>query len=440
MLASSPPLPPAPPSLASSAVHMRKFSQDLTIKFSCSECRSANPNLIEDYASGDVVCRDCGVVVHDRIIDTRSEWRSFANDGTSGNDDPSRVGGPQDPLMYGEGDDETLTIESTLISSLPKGKDGSSFSSSGSSSGSSFDLAKIQNKTSMKASDRNIIHAFKNISIISERIGLPKRIADCAKHLFKKVEDGKLLKGKPMDGIIAACVYIACRMERVTRTFKEISLLTMIPKKDIGRCYKALFPYLYPQGEIHTNGAITPKMTSALMQPNLSASKAVAGGSGGGSPTEAQLSTSSSASVPAVAALKAESPVESPSLSPLIALNGEEQRPMGSIIYIQDFMARFCSNLSLPMEVQKSALQLCQKVQFLDCLSGKSPVSIAATIIYMVTLLHPQYRRPARDISMVTGISELTIKNTYKELYPHRHIIISPDVASKHSIENMHPS
>ncbi|KGG52571.1 hypothetical protein DI09_15p380 [Mitosporidium daphniae] len=396
MLASSPPLPPAPPSLASSAVHMRKFSQDLTIKFSCSECRSANPNLIEDYASGDVVCRDCGVVVHDRIIDTRSEWRSFANDGTSGNDDPSRVGGPQDPLMYGEGDDETLTIESTLISSLPKGKDGSSFSSSGSSSGSSFDLAKIQNKTSMKASDRNIIHAFKNISIISERIGLPKRIADCAKHLFKKVEDGKLLKGKPMDGIIAACVYIACRMERVTRTFKEISLLTMIPKKDIGRCYKALFPYLYPQGEIHTNGAITPKMTSALMQPNLSASKAVAGGS--------------------------------------------EQRPMGSIIYIQDFMARFCSNLSLPMEVQKSALQLCQKVQFLDCLSGKSPVSIAATIIYMVTLLHPQYRRPARDISMVTGISELTIKNTYKELYPHRHIIISPDVASKHSIENMHPS
>ena len=439
MLAPSPPMLSSPS--ASPAMHMRRFSQDLAIKFSCSECRNPNPNLIEDYASGDVVCRDCGTVVHDRIIDTRSEWRSFANDGTSGNDDPSRVGGPQDPLMYGEGDEETLTIESTLISSNPKGKDGFSFSSSTSQSGTSFDLAKIQSKTSMKASDRNIIHAFKNISIISERIGLPKRIADCAKHLFKKVEDGKLLKGKPMDGIIAACVYIACRMERVTRTFKEISLLTMIPKKDIGRCYKALFPYLHPQGDMHARSTIAPKMTSALIHSDQSSVlPQIANISEDGSYGDTISSASSSTTSSSTSSPKTGSPMDSPPSPPLISLSSEEQRPMGSIIYIQDFMARFCSNLSLPMEVQKSALQLCQKVQFLDCLSGKSPVSIAATIIYMVTLLNPQYRRPARDISAVTGISELTIKNTYKELYPHRHIIISKDVASKHNIENMHLS
>lgn len=396
---------------------------DLHIRVSCAECRNPNPNLIEDFASGDVICRDCGTIVLDRIIDTRSEWRSFANDGTSGGDDPSRVGGPQDPLMFGEGEDETMTIESTLISSS-KGLDASSSSSIG-----GFDLAKIQNKTSMKASDRNVIHAFKNISIISDRIGLPKRIVDCAKHLFKKVEDGKLLRGKPMNGIIAACIYIACRMERVTRTFKEISLLTMIPKKDIGRCYKALFPYLYPQGEakIISGVSTTPLQSEIHFQPSTAVSS-----------SDEYNSASSSSST---SGSKVPSPLGSPSVSPVPVKgsNSADQRPHGSIIYIQDFMARFCSNLSLPMEVQKSALQLCQKAQFLDCVSGKSPVSIAATIIYMVTLLHPQHRRPARDISLVTGISELTIKNTYKELYPHRHMIISTDIASNHSIENMLP-
>jgi transcription initiation factor TFIIIB Brf1 subunit/transcription initiation factor TFIIB len=39
-------------------------------------------------------------VVGHRIIDTRSEWRTFSNDNAKG-DDPSRVGGPSNPLLDG---------------------------------------------------------------------------------------------------------------------------------------------------------------------------------------------------------------------------------------------------------------------------------------------------------------------------------------------------
>ena len=49
------------------------------------------PNIIEDFRSGDVVCGNCGLVLGPRIIDTRSEWRTFSND-DGGGDDPSRVG------------------------------------------------------------------------------------------------------------------------------------------------------------------------------------------------------------------------------------------------------------------------------------------------------------------------------------------------------------
>lgn len=61
------------------------------MKYFCKDCRDPVPNIIEDYSNGDVVCATCGLVLGPRIIDTRSEWRTFAND-DGGGDDPSRVG------------------------------------------------------------------------------------------------------------------------------------------------------------------------------------------------------------------------------------------------------------------------------------------------------------------------------------------------------------
>lgn len=389
----------------------RPAKADLQFRVVCQDCRNPTPNLVEDFASGDVICRDCGTIVLDRIIDTRSEWRSFANDGTSASDDPSRVGGPQDPLLYGGGglggdeDGGDFAIESTLISKMDGG------------SGISRDLARTQNKTSLRPSDRTLIQAFKNISIISERINLPKRIVDRAKHIFKRVEDGKFLKGKPVDGIIAACIYIACRLERVTRTFKEISLLTMIPKKDIGRCYKALYPLLFPHA---------PSDSSISSAGRVSALSSSSSSSSSGS-----SSTSSS---------QGGTPPMSPGYSSsMIATTTEDGRPLmgGGSTYIQDFMARFCSNLSLPMEVQKGATVLCQRALEMECVSGKSPVSIAATGIYMMTLLFPQHRRPTRDISFISGVSEITIRNTFKELYPYRQSLVTQDMAPKILVESM---
>jgi transcription initiation factor TFIIB len=39
-----------------------------------------NPHsvLIEDYRAGDMICPECGLVIGDRSVDVRSEWRKFA--------------------------------------------------------------------------------------------------------------------------------------------------------------------------------------------------------------------------------------------------------------------------------------------------------------------------------------------------------------------------
>ena len=62
--------------------------------------------------------------------------------------------------------------------------------------------------------------------------------ADRANALFKKVHDGKNLRGRSNDAISSACLYIACRQEGVPRTFKEIVAVSTVSKKEIGRCFK----------------------------------------------------------------------------------------------------------------------------------------------------------------------------------------------------------
>lgn len=51
-------------------------------------------------------------------------------------------------------------------------------------------------------------------------------------------------------------------------------------------------------------------------------------------------------------------------------------------------------------------------------LSRRSPISIAAAIIYIITQLSEEKKSP-QDISLATGVTEGMIRNCSKDLYPH---------------------
>lgn len=55
------------------------YGPDLAVRLICPECRDPNPNIVEEFGSGDLVCGNCGLVLGDRIVDTRSEWRVSAS-------------------------------------------------------------------------------------------------------------------------------------------------------------------------------------------------------------------------------------------------------------------------------------------------------------------------------------------------------------------------
>lgn len=51
------------------------FAPDLSVRLICPDCRDPNPTIIEEFGAGDLVCGSCGLVLGDRVVDTRSEWR-----------------------------------------------------------------------------------------------------------------------------------------------------------------------------------------------------------------------------------------------------------------------------------------------------------------------------------------------------------------------------
>ncbi|KAH6646247.1 cyclin-like protein [Truncatella angustata] len=203
-----------------------EYRENLNARLMCGECKEDPPNLTEEFSSGDLVCATCGLVLGDRIIDTRSEWRTFAND--ENNDDPSRVGDAMNPLLNG----------SQLETSIAFGE-----------GGRARELHRAQNRSQLDKATKGLLAAYGDISSLCDAVHIPKTVQESAKHIYKMTDDAKLFKGKSQESIIAGCIFIACRQARLGRTFKEIHGLTNVSKKEIGRTFKQLEKFLMTQRE-----------------------------------------------------------------------------------------------------------------------------------------------------------------------------------------------
>jgi transcription initiation factor TFIIB len=89
-------------------------------------------------------------------------------------------------------------------------------------------------------SKRKLRSAFRNITSWCDQFSLPKTTGDIAKQLYRRTEEEKLLRGKPLNAVTAACIFIACRQAHMPRAFREICDLTHVSKKVLVQCYKAL--------------------------------------------------------------------------------------------------------------------------------------------------------------------------------------------------------
>lgn len=194
----------------------------------CPECGC--DDIVEDWQQGNAVCRGCGLVIQERLLDLSSEWRTFQSEE---GDDPNRVGGPVNPLLD--------SASGTDIGAPVKG----------STMKAGAGLKGAQHRNASSAWDKMILEVSSRIDRLCERLSLQGSVSKRTKELFKRYQDeltldddGKTrkrtLRDEEVKQIIAACLFIACRNEQGARTYKEICGLTNVSKKDIGAMVKRI--------------------------------------------------------------------------------------------------------------------------------------------------------------------------------------------------------
>merc|ERR1711924_2783 len=185
----------------------RRKKKKNEVPTTCLDC--GNDVFVDDAASGDLICSECGLVKEGQRVDERAEWRSFEDDKGS----KERAGPSQNPLLE---DDMSVSVQ--LYPGLQH-------------------LARAQ--ASLKDPNKRLKQGFQVVSEMCNKLRLGNTVKDRACELYRDAE--KHLRERKVHESCAACIYVACRIEKCPRTFKEI---TAVSKNThmviIMRCFKVI--------------------------------------------------------------------------------------------------------------------------------------------------------------------------------------------------------
>jgi transcription initiation factor TFIIB len=186
---------------------------------SCNFCNSEN-TIITDFSAGEIVCSNCGVVIDDKIIDETLETRRFSSENGNGGEDNNRVGGPSNPYL------NEVTL-STKISVKDKKNPINKYS-----------------YRSFESGDRSIIRGLDKIEELGTKLELLLSVVNKSKDVYKVIISNKKLKGRSLDGIIAAIFYHVCRQSNANRSLQDVINRLKIDKKEFVRCFKSIEPLM----------------------------------------------------------------------------------------------------------------------------------------------------------------------------------------------------
>ncbi|KAL6183173.1 hypothetical protein ACLB2K_044584 [Fragaria x ananassa] len=86
------------------------------------------------------------------------------------------------------------------------------------------------------------------------------------------------------------------------------------------------------------------------------------------------------------------------------------------IVHAADFLTHFCSVLGMSNIEVMAAQETVRNSEELAI--RRSPISLAAVVIYIIAQLSND-KKAVRDVALVTRVAEATIRNSYKDVYPH---------------------
>ncbi|MGC9157086.1 MAG: transcription initiation factor IIB [Candidatus Micrarchaeia archaeon] len=287
----------------------------------CPSCGSTD--IVYDAVRGEYVCNNCGLVIEANVVDTGPEWRAFDADQRN---ERARTGAPIKYMKSNKGLVTEIDMYNKDIrgAKLPSKRQAQLYR-----------IRKWHKRASIaSSSERNYLVALPELSRVGSYLGLPENIRESAALLYRKCVKNNLIRGRPIETVVNAALYTVCRQAGMPRTLDEISQISGVPKKEIGRTYRII---------VHELGLKIP-LTNPI-----------------------------------------------------------------------SYVPRYVAALKLSSEVQEKAESLLRQAMKKGLVSGRSPTGVCAAAVYIASALVGE-RRTQKEVAEVAGVTEVTIRNRYREL------------------------
>ena len=193
----------------------------------CPSC--GGRKMISDENTGELCCGKCGFVITDKISDTGAEWRSFAND----ENNRARTGAGTSLTIHDMG-------LSTIIGKANKDATGKPLSSGVKSSIERLRTWDSRSQANTSA-DRNLRQALNEMDKLKDKLALTSAVIEKAAYIYRKAMERKLVRGRSIQGLVAACIYAACRNTETPRTLDDVAKGINIRRKEVARGYRLIF-------------------------------------------------------------------------------------------------------------------------------------------------------------------------------------------------------
>lgn len=281
-------------------------------KEECPECKGKI--FIYDEKRGERICRKCGLVIEDMIIQEREEWRAFDQEQK---EKKVRTGPPLKPgeklttVIWGSKDSYGFPISTKQKEIITR-------------------IKRLQRTES----EEKLELVLNIIQEVIAKLSLPREIRERAILIYKECQKKNILKGKKGKIIAVSSVYAACKQLSIPVTIHDIAKASKLPERKIERFYKFIV-----------------KELSLKIPPTL------------------------------------------------------------PDIYIE----RLRTELKLSDNVKIKSLEILEDERIKNIINGKNPITIATAIIYIASILSNE-PVTQRKLAKVSGVTEVTIRNRYKEI------------------------
>jgi transcription initiation factor TFIIB len=290
----------------------------------CGECNSSK--LIGDQEFGELVCQDCGLVVSTTLLNQGPEWRAFDH---IQKDKLPRVGAPSTWTIHDKGLSTTIGWQD---------RDASGKKLSPENRAKLYRLRKWHRRSKVAGSNqRNLAYALSEMNKIGNKLSLPRNVIETSSMIYRHALKKKLIRGRTIQSVAVASIYMACRQCRVIKTLEDVANAANITKKEAARNYRFLLKELKQ-------------------------------------------------SVP-------------------------QAKPSG-------YISKIVNNLALSGDTERLAIKILSEASTLRLTGGRGPGGIAAACIYLSTSMTGE-RRTQGEISIEAQVTEVTIRNRYKEIAQH---------------------